>query len=154
MKISRKAQSRILAVDDDPGVRRVIVRLLSADYSVQVVADGAAALRRLRDRRPDLLLLDIRLPGVDGLEVLRAARVEVPDLRVVMLTGVADLEEVRAAFAAGACAYLTKPFTSADLRGVVEHVLGSGGGGGGGRPWRIGASASDAEALAGLTRSS
>lgn len=135
---SRAAQRRILAVDDEAGVRRVIVRLLSADYSVQVVADGAAALRRLRDPRPDLLLLDIRLPGVDGLEVLRAARVEAPDLRVVMLTGIADLEEVQAAFAAGACAYLTKPFSAADLRGVVEHVLGPGGGDGG-RPWRIAA---------------
>ncbi len=100
-----------------------------------------------------MLLLDIGLPGPDGLDVLRAVLGEIPDLRVVMLTGIADLESVRAAFAAGACAYLTKPFTADDLRGVVDHVLGAGGGDGG-RPWRLATSASDAQALAGLTRSS
>lgn len=137
----RPALKTVLVVDDDPGVLRLVARLLRGDYAVRSAASGPQALRALREEAPDLLLLDIHLPGMDGLAVLREVAAARPGLAVIMLTGNTDIGTASLALSSGARGYLTKPFSREDLRGVVGLSLhparGAAPEDGGGRPWRL-----------------
>ena len=116
-------RKKILIVDDDPGVRKVILRLFQDDYDTQTAEDGRLALDLLRKTPPDLLLLDIDMPRMDGLAVLRAAKHILPALRVVMLTGNTDIAIAQDALNFGALAYITKPFAHEDFRNEVVRLL-------------------------------
>ena len=116
-------RKKILIVDDDPGVRKVILRLFQDDYDTQTAEDGRLALDLLRKTPPDLLLLDIDMPRMDGLAVLRAAKHILPALRVLMLTGNPDIAIARDALNFGALAYITKPFAHEDFRNEVVRLL-------------------------------
>src|SRR5687768_7524162 len=79
---------RVLVIDDDPGVRDYMEALVSRQgYRVFVAADAEQALSRLDETRPDIVTLDVVLPGIDGLETLRTLKLRVPDVPVVMLSG-------------------------------------------------------------------
>lgn len=112
--------TRILIVDDDPDIRRILRKVLRPVGRVLEAADGEEALRLLAREKPELMLLDVTMPGVDGLTVLARARAAVPSLIVLMLTGETDLHVARAALERGARAYITKPFDPTTLR---EEVL-------------------------------
>ena len=78
--------TRILVIDDDPGIRRVLERGLQYEgYLVETAGDGEAGVRALRDRTPDLVILDVMLPGVDGIEVLRRVRQAGDAVPVILL---------------------------------------------------------------------
>jgi len=140
----------IMVVDDDPGVLRVVSGFLCRDYEVQTVASGAEALTRLGKKPPDLILLDIMMPGLDGFEVLLAALRSNPKQRVVMLTGASDLDMVLMAMGLGAQGYVTKPFSAEDLRNAVDHLLQPcEGSASGGCPWH--AAAADMKTRAGAS---
>src|SRR5574341_1043370 len=101
---------RLLVVDDEPWVRGLLHDYFSSEgYDVTAAATGAEGLQRLREERPHLVLLDINLPDLSGLEVLRAAKGIDPAVNVVMLTGLLDEAIRRQALEAGAFAYVTKP---------------------------------------------
>jgi DNA-binding NtrC family response regulator len=121
-----RTRKNILVVDDDPAILQVVSRMLSSDYSVLTAQGGQDAILLIRAGAPNLILLDLRMPGTDGFAVLRAVAREAPEMRVVMLTGVTDVETFTAAIDGGAQAYLTKPFTQEDLKNVVEHVIAPG----------------------------
>ncbi|OGS39549.1 MAG: hypothetical protein A2506_03680 [Elusimicrobia bacterium RIFOXYD12_FULL_66_9] len=120
-----RASSRksILAVDDDPSVLRVVSGLLGGDYEVRLAEGAPEALKDIKEKAPDLILLDVRMPGMDGLELLQAAMRSDSSQRVVMLTGDSDLDVVLRAMALGAQGYVTKPFSGEDLKNVVDHLL-------------------------------
>jgi len=115
---------RILVVEDERPVRYALTRVLRTDgYEVEVAEDGNAALTALSSTRPDALVLDVGLPGVDGLEVcrrLRAAGDQVPVLMVTALDAVADRV---AGLDAGADDYLVKPFSIEELRARMRALL-------------------------------
>lgn len=114
---------RVLVVDDDVNVRDVVRRYLEHDgYDVSVAGDGEDALVRAADFAPDLVVLDLMLPGMDGLEVCRRlrARSEVP---VVMLTALGEEEDRIAGLRLGADDYVTKPFSPRELVLRVSSVL-------------------------------
>ena len=117
------ASASVLVVDDDPDVRALVRELLArAGYDVTEAADGRVALRLLYDERPDLVLLDISMPGLDGWATLERIR-EVSDVPVVMVSALgAELEKVRA-LRGGADDYVTKPFGRQELLARVESVL-------------------------------
>ncbi|MBB5956383.1 DNA-binding response OmpR family regulator [Saccharothrix tamanrassetensis] len=114
---------RVLVVDDDVTVRDVVRRYLElAGHQVELAGDGEQALRRIAEQEPDLVVLDLMLPGVDGLEVCRRlrARSAVP---VVMLTALGEEEDRIAGLRLGADDYVTKPFSPRELALRVTSVL-------------------------------
>ena len=120
-------QSEILVVEDDPSIRRVIVLVLkSAGYTkIEEVASGDAALEAAFKMRPDLILLDIMLPGMDGLSVCRALRSN-PDTAstaIVMLTAKGADREVVAGLDSGANDYIAKPFSKDVLLARIRAAL-------------------------------
>jgi DNA-binding response OmpR family regulator len=123
--------ARILVVDDEPNVRLVFrTALETAGYTVSEAGDGHTALASLRVEGADLVLLDLRMPGLDGMEVLRRLRDAGDDVPVVIITAHGSLPDVVATIRLGAADFLPKPVTPANLREVVAGVLAGRGVGG------------------------
>jgi DNA-binding NarL/FixJ family response regulator len=119
------AKIRVLIVDDHAVVRQGLQSLLLDDATVAVVgeaADGAAALRQVEALQPDVVLLDIRMPGMDGLEVTRRLRLAHPETRIIILTTYAEDEYLVAALRAGAQGYLLKSILYEDLVRAINNV--------------------------------
>jgi two-component system response regulator HydG len=115
---------RILVADDEPAMRDSVARALRHEgYHVTTVPDGSAALDALRRGPVDLLVADLRMPGLDGLQLLRAAHVVAPDTEVIVLSGHGTVEEAVEAMKEGAYDFLTKPFDRAPLVRVVRQAL-------------------------------
>ncbi len=120
----------ILVVDDEPAVRDSLRRALELEgYSVELAADGDEALRQLaRAEQPDAVILDILMPGVDGLEVCRRLRSAGNSVPVLMLTAQAEVDSRVAGLDAGADDYLPKPFALAELLARLRALLRRSGG--------------------------
>jgi DNA-binding response OmpR family regulator len=117
------ATGRVLVVDDDLTVRDVVRRYLERDgHTVTVAGDGETALRLAAGAEPDLVVLDLMLPGIDGLEVCRRLR-EHSAVPVVMLTALGEESDRIAGLQLGADDYVTKPFSPAELALRVGSVL-------------------------------
>lgn len=114
---------RILVVDDDTALAEMIgIVLESEGFSVSYCADGTNALQSFRDARPDLVLLDLMLPGVDGIEVCRRIRRE-SDVPIIMLTARSDTPDVVTGLEAGADDYVPKPFKPQELVARIRTRL-------------------------------
>jgi two-component system alkaline phosphatase synthesis response regulator PhoP len=117
----------ILVVDDEPTILNTVKAYLEKEgYAVHTALDGPAALKAARVLRPHLVVLDIMLPGIDGLEVLRRLRQE-SDVYVLMLTARADETDKIVGLTVGADDYLTKPFSPRELVARVKAILRRGG---------------------------
>jgi DNA-binding response OmpR family regulator len=112
----------VLVVDDDAVLRRVVRAVLEADgFTVIEAPDGEAGLRLAESERPSVIILDVMMPGLDGVEVCR--RLDHGASKVLMLTALGDVTTETASMEAGARGYLTKPFSSMDLLDRVEELL-------------------------------
>jgi two-component system response regulator AtoC len=120
--------AKILLVDDEPAMLRYIRTLLEVDdYKVETASTGEEALARVdKGMEPDLVLLDVLMPGIDGLETLEQLRQKRPGVKVVMLSCVNDTKKVVQAMRLGAHDYLTKPFQKAELDAVIDQCRGQG----------------------------
>ena len=116
----------LVADDDDDILLLVTTRLRRDGFEVVQASSGDEALRLAREKRPRLAVLDIGMPGLDGLEVLEQIRAddELRDMRVLLLTAKAQESDVRRGFDMGADAYVKKPFSPADLSARVRELLG------------------------------
>jgi two-component system response regulator AtoC len=119
--------ANILLVDDEPGMLRYIRTLLEVDeHKVQTASTGEEAVERVqKGLQPDLVLLDLLMPGIDGLQTLEKLRQLKPGLKVVMLSCVNDTRKVVQAMRLGAIDYLTKPFQKAELDAVIGQCVGT-----------------------------
>jgi two-component system, NtrC family, response regulator AtoC len=119
--------SKILLVDDEPGMLRYIKTLLEVDdYKVETACTGEEAVEKVqKGLQPELVLLDLLMPGIDGLQTLEQLRKLQPNLKVVMLSCVTDTRKVVQAIRLGAHDYLTKPFQKAELDAVIDQCLGT-----------------------------
>jgi DNA-binding response OmpR family regulator len=117
----------ILAADDDPDIRELVAfRLERSGYTVLQAADGEEALALALEHTPDLAVLDVMMPKMDGFEVVRRLRAEEATKRmpIIMLTARAQDSDVESGFDAGADDYLRKPFSPQELRARVQSILG------------------------------
>lgn len=123
---AKKTSRRVLVVDDEEQVRAIICEALQgAGYRVEQAIDGADALERIQKNPPDLITLDIRMPRLDGMAVLRAVRERHPTVPVIVITGLAMEEEVEAAEVLGITAFVRKPFEVGHLLQEIQQALGA-----------------------------
>jgi len=116
---------RILVVDDEQAVRDLLAKTLTmADYDVDSAPDGASAIDRLRAVEYDLLITDLKMPGMDGLSVIREARRSAPDLPVIIITGYSTEASAIEAINLGVAGYLTKPFRLPRILAATARALG------------------------------
>jgi len=115
---------RVLVVDDDESLRRVTqVQLEQAGYQVTAAPDGSAAMEMLLKSAQDLVLTDLKMPGISGLDLLRKIRAEYPDTLVVMITAFGTVDTAVEAMKAGAYDYITKPVRSAELELILQRAF-------------------------------
>ena len=120
------ARSRILLVDDEDSIRKLLSRMLESNYDVEVAADGDAAIRLLRepDAHYDLLISDLNMPGMDGLTLIREAQRIDPTLPAVVITGYSTESSAIEALNLGVAGYLTKPFGTTQVLAAAAKALG------------------------------
>jgi CheY-like chemotaxis protein len=119
---------KVLAVDDNPVNLSILEEMLEGEYQVKVATNGLDALRTAADFQPNFIILDVMMPGVDGLEVCRRLRV-LPDLRdtvIIMVSAKAMPSEQAAGVRAGANEYITKPFDEVVLLEVLRQYFDAG----------------------------
>ncbi|MBI1873414.1 MAG: response regulator [Acidobacteria bacterium] len=127
-KAPRRTRPRILVVDDEASIREVLSKTLAlAEYDVDVANDGQSALERLRATEYDLLITDLKMPGVDGLTVIREVRRSNPGMPIIIVTGYSTEASAIEAINLGVNGYLTKPFRvprilAAAAKALGEHV--------------------------------
>jgi two-component system, OmpR family, response regulator MtrA len=118
--------ARILVADDDVDIRELVeFKLSTLGHDVVAVSDGAAAIDACQAERPDLAVLDVMMPGVSGLDAIRAIRADpgLSDLPVILLTARAQESDVETGFDSGADDYITKPFSPRELASRVQALL-------------------------------
>lgn len=114
---------RVLVIDDEAGLRRMVASYLTSDgFEVAEADSGSDGLRLFREKTPDLVLLDVVMPGTDGFEVLRVIRAE-SDVPVIMLTARAEEVDRVVGLTVGADDYVTKPFSPRELSARIRAVL-------------------------------
>lgn len=107
---------RVLVVDDEPAIRELLAEYLRGrGFDVSMAADGERATSKIAADPPDLVLTDLKLPGIDGLEVVRAAASSIPPVPCVLMTGFGTVETAVTAFGHGAAGYVLKPFKLKDV---------------------------------------
>jgi excisionase family DNA binding protein len=123
--VSGTARPRILVVDDEASIRDLLAKTLAlAEYDVDVAADGRSALERMRLYPYDLLIADLRMPGMDGLAVIREAKRYKADLPVLIITGYSTESSAIEAVNLGVAGYLTKPFRVPQVLAAAAKALG------------------------------
>ena len=121
----RDGRSRVLVVDDESSIRELLAKTLAlAEYDVDTAPDGRAALERLRLGNYDLLIADLKMPGMDGLTLIREARRMKEDLPVIIITGFSTESSAIEAVNLGVAGYLTKPFRVPQVLAAAARALG------------------------------
>ena len=120
-------EKRVLVIEDEPNISAALSFILSRDgWHVDVSADGQSAIGAMRDDPPDLLILDLMLPGISGFDVLRSVRAAegTRDLPVLMLTAKGQVADRAEAERLGVSRFMTKPFSNADVIAAVHELAG------------------------------
>jgi len=113
----------ILVIDDQAGPRESLRMILKQKHNVRVASSGPEGLAMIDEREPDLVFLDVRMPEMDGVDVLAAIKKKHPDVQVAMITAYAAVETAQSAMRLGAMDYITKPFSVPDVEAVVERAM-------------------------------
>ena len=125
MDLKALSDCRVLIVDDTKANIDVLVETLRGDYKISVATDGERALRSVEKSPPDIILLDIMMPGMDGYEVCRRLKAEphTQDIPVIFLSALNESKDRTTGFNVGAADYITKPFEAAEVKArVLAHL--------------------------------
>jgi DNA-binding NtrC family response regulator len=116
-------KERVLVVDDEPVVRMSFARSLAAEFDAHTVPDGDEALREMERQPADVVLLDLRLPGAQGFELLEAMKRKWPETEVVVITGYPSVDSAKQAVRLGAADYLAKPIGANEVMSAARNAL-------------------------------
>ena len=119
-------KKKLLIVDDEKYITQLLTELLENDYSVETANDGIQAFNKLKNDSFDLMLTDISMPNLDGIELLRLARAQLPDMNVIMMSGLATTENVIDALNLGARHFIRKPFKINDVSEIIKQKMSEG----------------------------
>ncbi|ADC49461.1 MULTISPECIES: response regulator [Alkalihalophilus] len=115
---------KVLVVDDQYGIRVLLSEILQKDgYQLYQAANGVQALKVVEEESPDLVLLDMKIPGMDGLEILRRIKEKHEEVQVIMMTAYGELNLINEAMQLGAITHFAKPFDIDDVRKVIKDHL-------------------------------
>nr|WP_275980281.1 response regulator [Halalkalibacter alkaliphilus] len=115
---------KILVVDDQYGIRVLLCEILQKDgYVMHEAANGVQALKIVEEEKPDLVLLDMKIPGMDGLEILKRIKENHAEVDVIMMTAYGELNLINEAMSLGAITHFAKPFDIDDIREVIKNSL-------------------------------
>jgi two-component system alkaline phosphatase synthesis response regulator PhoP len=129
MATDKSSTKTIIVVDDNPDIVNIVKTILEGKgYNVMCAYSGAELFTKLKEKKPDLIILDIMMPEMDGLEVLTRLKgvPETASLPVILLTAKVQYEDVLGGYKLGADYYITKPFTSTQLTNGINLLLGEG----------------------------
>jgi len=116
---------KILIVDDEKNIRMTLKHSLkSQEFDIYMAVNGEEALENIKNNKFDLILLDIKMPGLDGMEVLKKIRDNGNNVNVIMMTAYGSVEKAVEAMKLGAIDFISKPFTHEEIRNIVKEVLG------------------------------
>ncbi|MCV4235867.1 response regulator [Virgibacillus sp. LDC1] len=122
--MSKESKHKVLIVDDQNGIRILLVEVFSSEgYETFQAANGKVALEIVKMHAPDLVLLDMKIPGMDGLEILKHIKQMNPDIKVIMMTAYGELDMIKEATDLGALMHFTKPFDIDEMRQAVNMQL-------------------------------
>ncbi|WP_027091868.1 response regulator [Cohnella thermotolerans] len=120
-------KKKLLIVDDQIGIRILLLEVFATEgYETYQAANGRAALEIVRNHAPDLVLLDMKIPGMDGLEILKKIKEMNREIKVIMMTAYGELDMIKEATDLGALMHFTKPFDIDEMRIAVNMQLGEG----------------------------
>lgn len=115
---------KILIVDDQYGIRILLNEVLQKEgYDTYQAANGLQALEIVQENVPDLILLDMKIPGMDGIEILKRVKALYPDMKVIIMTAYGELDMIQEAMDLGAITHFAKPFDIVDIREAVKKYL-------------------------------
>lgn len=115
----------VLVVDDEEIIRSFLFEVLSEEYEVSLACDGDEAIDRIRKKRYDLIITDLKMPRVSGEEVVKFACDNDPNSKVIVISGFSSLYTVSQSINNGACAFLSKPFSIKELMQTVVNAIGA-----------------------------
>ncbi|MCK8817962.1 response regulator [Natroniella sulfidigena] len=115
--------AKVLVIDDEKNIRITLTKCLEKDYEVVTAVNGEDGLEKIEEGDFEIILLDMKLPGIDGMEVLKKIEELDSEASVIMITGFGTVKTAVEAMKLGALDYLRKPFSSDEIRGVVQEVL-------------------------------
>ncbi|MBC8015191.1 MAG: response regulator [Sporomusaceae bacterium] len=119
-----KSKSTVLVVDDQPGIRRLLMEVLTEEgYLVYTAANGYEGVQKAKELKPTMILMDMKMPGMDGIETLRELKHLNQADKVIMMTAYGELGLVNVAKELGAYAYVTKPFDIIDLCTMIGQLI-------------------------------
>lgn len=119
-----RANATILVVDDEEVVRRSHLRVLESEHcQVEAVGDGEQALKAMEAQPYDVVLLDLRMPGIDGMSILRTMKKRWPESEVIVITGFPSVDTAKEAIRLGACDYLAKPLAPSEVIGAAQGAM-------------------------------
>lgn len=114
----------VLVIDDQPGIRRLLTEVIAEEgYIVFTAANGYEGIQRANEVKPNLVLLDMKMPGMDGVETLRELKRLGLGERVIMMTAYGELDLINESKEIGACAYITKPFDIMALCRLINNTI-------------------------------
>jgi two-component system, response regulator, stage 0 sporulation protein F len=115
---------KVLIVDDQYGIRILLNEVLQKEgYETYQAANGLQALEIVQENVPDLILLDMKIPGMDGIEILKRVKALYPDMKVIIMTAYGELDMIQEAMDLGAITHFAKPFDIIDIREAVKKYL-------------------------------
>ncbi|MFH1372553.1 MAG: response regulator [bacterium] len=122
--MSDPQEKSILVVDDEEIIRSFLAEVLGEQYQITLATDGDDAIEKIKSRKFDLIITDLKMPRVPGDEVVKYAREQDDDYRIIVISGFSSLYTVSQSVNYGACAFLSKPFSIKELMRVVTEAVG------------------------------